>query len=532
MFKKSQTHKQTNIFGISTILPANYVKGIEESEGQKFYDLIFTKIREEDFACLYCDDNGRPNSAVNCLVSSVLLHNRNHWSVAELFEHIKYHLLTKTALGLHTFDEMPFNEATYFNFLNRLNHHFVTTGNNLLEQVFDRLTAEQLKQLSIKTNIQRTDSFQAASNIRKLSRLQLLVEMLIRIHRVLDEKDQKQYEELFAPYIRKTSGQFLYHLEQSEIQTELEKIGAVYNQIQQELFPRYKEVEVFKVFERVFEEHFAVIQEKVTIKETSQLTSDCLQSPDDIDATYRKKQNVSHRGQVVNIVETCHPENKVNLITDISVEKNNVDDTEILNKRIETMKEKTPDLEELHHDGGYGSQANDEKLKEHSITPIQTAIRGRESAVEIVIEQREEDSFLVSCPKQTVEAEELVSKSDRYKAEFAESRCASCPLSQRCNLVKCKNGRRYYFSEKDYWRKKRARTIHDIPLKRRGLRANVEATVSEFRRKMNNHKLKVRGYFKTQVFAYATGIGINFGRISRFLKAQSKAQIRFAIASP
>jgi len=37
---------------------------------------------------------------------------------------------------------------------------------------------------------------------------------------------------------------------------------------------------------------------------------------------------------------------------------------------------------------------------------------------------------------------------------------------------------------------------------------------------MNNRKLKVRGYFKATIFAFAVGISVNFGRIFRYLKAQ------------
>ena len=45
-----------------------------------------------------------------------------------------------------------------------------------------------------------------------------------------------------------------------------------------------------------------------------------LQSPDDREATYRKKGNEAARGYVANISETCHPENEVQLITSVSVE--------------------------------------------------------------------------------------------------------------------------------------------------------------------------------------------------------------------
>jgi hypothetical protein len=108
----------------------------------------------------------------------LLLLNKKRLTYERLFEDIKFNLLTKVALGLQTLDEVPFSEATIFNFQNRLISHYAKTGENLLEKVFDHLTQEQLKELRIGTNIQRTDSFQAVSNIRRYTRLQLLIEIL------------------------------------------------------------------------------------------------------------------------------------------------------------------------------------------------------------------------------------------------------------------------------------------------------------------------------------------------------------------
>lgn len=61
------------------------------------------------------------------------------------------------------------------------------------------------------------------------------------------------------------------------------------------------------------------------------------------------------------------------------------------------MKEKTPDLKELHTDGGYGSEDNDQKFEELGITHIQTAVRGRKSKVEMKIEETAEGEYEVSC---------------------------------------------------------------------------------------------------------------------------------------
>jgi hypothetical protein len=397
MFKKNQKHKQADIFGLSSILPQTYVEEIEESVEKSFYELIFSKIREEEFSCLYSEIFSRPNAPINCIIGAILLQHKHHWTIKELFDNIKFNLLTKVALGLQTIHEVPFNQATFFNTQNRLNDYFVKTGINLLEKLFDHLTEDQLKTLKIKTNIQRTDSFQAASNIRRYSRLQLLVEMLIRIHRVLGEDDRTLFDDIFAPYVKKTSGQFIYRLDQVEIHSELENIGCIYQRIYAELFPRYHDIEVFKIFERVYIEHFTVVDEKIRLIETTTLSTDSLQSPDDLDATYVKKNNTSYRGYVVNIVETCNPENQLNLITDICVSANNVDDSKNLGERLDVLKEKTPDINELHNDAGYGSKENDEKCLAYEITQIQTAIRGNASVVDITIEKTDADHYQVSC---------------------------------------------------------------------------------------------------------------------------------------
>lgn len=178
MFKKNEKHKQIDMFGFSSMFPASYMEEIKESPEKAFYDLIFSKIMEDDFACLYSKEFSRPNSPINCLIGAIFMQANRRWSTIELFKNIKFNLLTKVALGLQTIHEMPFTQATYFNTQNRLNQHFIKTGVNLLEKLFDNLTENQLKELKIKTDIQRTDSFQAASNIRRYSRLQLLVEML------------------------------------------------------------------------------------------------------------------------------------------------------------------------------------------------------------------------------------------------------------------------------------------------------------------------------------------------------------------
>ena len=278
---------------------------------------------------------------------------------------------------------------------------------------------------------------------------------------------------------------------------------------------KYSDIEIFKIFERVYTEHFKVVETQIQVKETTELHSGCLQSPDDIEATYRKKKGKEYRGQVVNVCETANPENPINLINDVAVEKNNIDDSNILNNRIDVIKEKNPDLNELHTDGAYGSEANDDKMDEHEINHIPTGVRGRSSEVEMKIEKSEEGKYQVSCAgEQAVESEKTTK---RNRACFDAEKCAVCPFADKCPTVKQKKGRVYYFSDEDYKKNSRNRKIKELPAERRKIRNNVEATMKEFTKGFNHKgKLNIRGYFKTVIFAIATAIGINFGRIHRY----------------
>jgi len=515
MFKKNTKHTQADIFGLFNTLPERMKKKIEKSEEYTFYRLIFCNIKEDIFSKLYSDTKSRPNAPINAMVSSLTLMHRYNWTYEELFKNIEFNILTKIALGLDSIEKMPFCPATLFNFQNRLSKHFSETGEILLEKVFEKLTDKQLKTLKIKTNIQRTDSLAAASNIRNYTRLQLLVELLLRIYRVLSEKDKKRFEEHFEPYIRKTSGQYIYSLQASDIPHEIEKIAKVYYWIDQNLQHSYTDCEIFKTFERVYSEQFTVVQQNVEIKLPEQIPSSSVQSPDDLDATYRKKNGKEIKGQSINIVETAHPDNPVNLITDVSTNPVNKDDSKVLNERLDKIKEKSPDLNELHFDGAYGSSENDKKFEQHDITSVQTAVRGAKPGVDIEIEKVSETEYKVSCPLQSVTSEPT---RKRHKAIFDLSLCKDCSLRNKCQTIEKKNDRVFYFTHDYYLSNKRQKVIDSIPVERRKLRSNVEATVNEFVCKMPNRKLKVRGAFKTSIFAFSVALSINFGRIYRLIQ--------------
>jgi hypothetical protein len=513
MFKTNSSHKQEDFFSSVNLLPEEKRQKLEASAQWSFYNIVFCNINESLFSDLYSEKASRPNAPINVMVGSLILKHHFGWSFEQLFNHIDFDLLTRAALGLNTLSYTPFVPSTIFDFQRRVFEYHLATGHNLFEQVFDAMTKDQLTELGLKTSIQRADSVLIASNIRDYSRLQLIIEVLLRVYRILSDEDKERVKELLAPYLKHTSSQYCYRLERDAVPHELSQLGAMYHALIQQLRPVYGDSDIFSVFERVYTEHFSVAENTVTLIPAAELSGNILQSPDDPDATYRVKRGESSKGYALNVVETAHPDNPMNLVVDVCIESNTTDDSVILNKRLEKITATTPDLDELHTDGSYGSDANDKALEEAGIQHVQTAVRGRKAAVEMNFEATGEQQWDVSCPNQTVKSEPT---KKRFKASFNMDICGTCPLAENCQAQKQKRCRCLYFTPEDVARNARHRSIWQIPPERRTLRSNVEATIREFVHRLNNHTVSVRGRCKTAFFAFQRAASINFGRIFRY----------------
>lgn len=98
MFRPNTKHTQTNIFGYTNWISPMMARELQASEEQKFYELIFCNIKEEDFAILYSEIDSRPNAPINCLVGALLLQNKHRLTYEKLFDNIKFNLLFRQPL--------------------------------------------------------------------------------------------------------------------------------------------------------------------------------------------------------------------------------------------------------------------------------------------------------------------------------------------------------------------------------------------------------------------------------------------------
>ena len=247
---------------------------------------------------------------VNWLVGLETLKAGFGWSDEELYDHFCFDLQVRYALGIHDLNESDFDLRTLYYFRERLSRYNLEHGVNLLTQAFEAITDQQLTILQVKTGKQRMDSTQIASNILEMSRLQLLVEAVQRLQRSLSESDQQRYAESFAPYVQGHSGQYVYRIKGKEAtQTHQQQIGEVIAHLLEELRPGYAQEPAYQVLERFFVDNFRVEDQAVRPKANQELQASCLQSCDDLEATYRKKGVRTYKGYVANLSETCDPEN-------------------------------------------------------------------------------------------------------------------------------------------------------------------------------------------------------------------------------
>ena len=527
MFRKNTTHQQIPLTSHVDELPDTLRERLQNSWADTFYREFFCRLDEHPFAALYAQTPSRPNVPVNVLVSLEFLKAANGWTDEEMYNEFCYNIQVRYAVGYRHLGEGYFDLRTLYYFRERLARHMQATGENLLEQVFEQVTDAQLQAFSLKTGKQRMDSTLLASNIRQMGRVQLLVTVLQRVWRMLSAADQTRYADLFAPYLKGHAGHYVYRLKREDLPLHLQRIGEAMRCLLTALEAVYGDHPVYQVLARVFAEHFRLEQEALQVKASSELSASSLQSPDDLEATYREKGGRGHRGYVVNLCETCDAENPVQLITQVQVAPNSTDDSVLLGGSLPDLKARVG-VDTLYTDGGYGSSENDVLLAAHQVTLVQTAIRGRpQSSARFCLAdfcvQADASGHpeRVVCPK-GVSAAVSVSASGKSLVAFFGQACGVCAERGRCAVLhrKRSGGWGLRFTVGSLRRALRRRCSRQRLEEGRNLRAAVESTVRSVKHPFAGGKAPVRGRFR--VFCMVLGVAcvVNVRRLHRFCRAR------------
>ncbi len=376
MFRTNKRHLQPHLLSDLDHLAKKHRQRLEESWAGTYRREVHGRLDETSFAVLYSDEPSRPNTPINLLLDFEMFKSGFGWSDAETYDHFMFDLQVRYAAGLDNLGEGDFDLRTVYNFRFALCKHRQETGENLMDQAMAQVSDEQCHAFKLKTDQLRVDSTQVASNIRRMTRLQLLVEVLQRVHRMLSEADQARYAEAFAPYLKGSSGQYVYHIRGDDTAPHMQRIGDLMYRLVAELAYTYAQEPTYQMLQRVFREQYTVTETIAQAKPGKEISPSSLRSPDDPEATFRRKGDREYEGFVTSVTETAAAENPFQLVVKVQTAPNNTEDAALLAEALPELKTRTG-VEVMYNDGGFCGPAVDAVLREQQVIQVPTGLRGR-----------------------------------------------------------------------------------------------------------------------------------------------------------
>jgi len=522
MFRENQKHRQVTLYGMVHQFPVGVIKRLDKSWAPAFRRLIFEKIDENRYAELYSNIESRPNFPVNIWVGLEILKGMFDYTDEELLDQFHFNLLTARALGQDNLGDITLSERTLYYNRERLLDYEARTGRNLLEEEFKAITDEALVKLKINAKVQRMDSTMVGSFIKQMSRLELIAKVLQNFYRDLPEIEQTRWKTQLANYIEDEADHLAYQLKRAEVEEHLKTLGDLLFELHQayagdaEISTRQSYQHVSRLLLEQYDITVSPERTTIEVKPAKEISPASLQNPADDTATFRRKNGGSYKGDLLNVAETCAPENPVQLLTDISVYPNMMADDVILSERIPQIKERTG-VEEMVVDGGYSGEKSETACQKESVTLIPTEVKGRKLPAEEIslAEFHFEGNVITACPENQVPIAQIYTlEKGHHIARFDNQQCAVCSRRKICLVLNRKKFSSLIYNDRQVLLSQRRQQLGEgaYRIKCR-LRPAVEGTISQFKRHMHHGKLKVRGDGRIRNSLILMAIGINFGRL-------------------
>ena len=554
MFRKKDS--QHNLFQSRNLVPAAKQRRLQASWAETFRAHALPLIDEEQFACLYCDDNGRPNQPVQTVLGVLLLKEMFALTDAEALEQLEFSLLWQHALEL-TPDEAHLAQKTLHNFRARLLAH--DRGRQTFEATTDRL----FDALGTKVTRQRLDSTHVISNIAVLTRLGLMCETIRHFLKTLAVQHPRLCgrvsKRLRARYLKEDGGatsyqdassgtgtrrlpvcaRDLYRLHQLFAGTAAEGLASY--ALLQRLLAEQCEVTATKQRPSAVDDDAGEGGAPVTLKAPEHVGSDSLQSPYDAEATYNARKG---KGYEVQIAETCveadddktdddktddDKTDTVNMITHVEVTDACASDEHATMPVLEALEARGQRPDELVADTAFGSgdnALNAERLGTELVSPV----KGPQVDVEERPDTVTEADFLVDarlvdpaiCPAGYLAREQTPceKKPHHVVLTFEPEGCETCALFAVCpvRLNQDQDGYAVTVDLKAVNLERRRRAMASGEFKEHyRIRAGIEATVSELKRRHGLGALRVRGRWRVELAVYFKALACNVKRMVRAL---------------
>lgn len=543
MYRPSRT--QRSLLEPTFLLPEKKVERLRGSWAELFREAALPLIREELFAVLFHQDNGRPNRPVKLVFGVLLLKEIFDLTDMDALEQLEWNLQWQHALAL-TPEEAHLAQKTLHNF--RVGLMRMDGGYLLFKDMTDRILAV----LGTNTQRQRLDSTHIISNVARLTRLGLFCETIRVFLRALRTSHPRLFrqlsDQLVARYLKDSDAATRYEgVKGDDVRRRLDVCVRDLGR----LIKRYKggvasAMEEFKLLERLAEEQCELADREVipaeddddhgeaatdrVLKGAKEVDCSSLQTPHDPDVTFSGHKG---KGYEVQVAETTSEANDVEIITHVDVTPSSGSDATATIPTIDELSQRGIQPKSLLVDTTYAGAENAVDA-ETAGTVLVGPVPGNHPGSEAVNDQLTAADFVLvlgedvtaTCPAghQAVAAATV----DTYTvtAVFDGSVCNRCPLFNRCPAQSNDEGAEYGVTidllQRNRERRRREQATPEFRAQY-APRAGIEATNSELKRAHGLGRLRVRGGLAVRLAVFLKTIACNVKRMVRALDARRAA---------
>lgn len=506
-------------------------KFLENSWAKMFAEIIFPNIEEQPFAVLYGDKASRPNTPVNVIIGASILKEMFSLSDDELMESVMFDVRFQYALHTTSMKEQPLSDRTLSRFRKRCLNYETMTGRDLVKESVVSLSEQIGKVMGISNKSKRMDSMMVASNIKKMSRLELLYTCVSNMTKLL-AKDTSVADQLKHYLEASDANNVIYHQNNDGIDTRIKSIIVDAEYLLKECEEKYNQSSEYLLLLRVITEQ--TIKDEngerhLKDKSDKSMDSTILQNPADPDATYRRKAGTQHRGYVANLVESTGEEGSI--ISGYDYEQNIKSDTDFLKDAVETLGKQDEELT-LTSDGAYASEENHDLAKDNNINLVTTNFLGQKPPdCYADFELSEDGQSIIKCANgQEPITSKYYGSKKLCRITMNKDICNSCPLKEQCKPKFHKKKASLEISTSSIFNAKQLRYMKTEDFKELArYRNGVESLPSTLRRKYDVDHMPVRGMLPTKLLFGFKVAALNCKKLFDSLtQREQSAQMPFA----
>lgn len=454
----------------------------------------------------FSPDIGRPTKELYSMAGLILITEFHNWTVEQAVDAYLFHADVQYALNLEP--GVSLCERTYERYL------ALFQADDLAREVLDHVTAELIERLELNIAQQRLDSTHVFSNMASFGRTRLMGVAIKRFLTQVKRHTPGDYDSLPEDFRRRYEpavGRLFADAQDAEArQRSRQQVAAdlywVVTHFAQHA--EHRDRPSYQALVTIFSQQCELVEPEgegpVQLLVKDKTGGNVMQNPSDPGATYDGHKGQGHQ---VQIAETCHPENEVQLITAALPQTAAVTDASSLDPVLDQLEAHDRLPESMLADSHYGGDDNVQAAQDRGVELI-SPLAGRPSETPTPAdgsEPRGPQDFRLDLETKTVTAcpEGHAPQSSRYSAEtdrttvrMPAETCRGCPLLGRgCPIKQTKGGVfKLHFTGKEKRAAERRRAERTEGFRNRyRRRAGIESTNSGLKRRLGLSRLRTRG---------------------------------------